>query len=91
MPAFLGKQLVLDLHGGGPGFFEAADHVHDVERLAKAGVAIHQYGQTGCAGDLADVEAHIVDGDHAEIGQAHGRGHGSARQIKSFEPFGLCL
>jgi hypothetical protein len=44
-PHFLGSNLVLQMHRGGPGILEAAHHVHDVERLAIAGVAIHQHRQ----------------------------------------------
>ena len=89
--AFLRQQLVLDVHRGGAGVLEAAHHVHDVERLAVAGVAVHQQRQAGRAGDLADEEAHLVDGDHAEVGQAHRRGHRGTGEIQRLEPGRLGL
>ena len=57
MAAFLRQQLVLDMDRAGAGFLERAHHVHDVERLAVAGVAVDQHRQAGGAGDLADEEA----------------------------------
>ena len=89
--AFLRQQLVLDMHRGGAGILEAAHHVHHVERLAVAGVAVHQQRQAGRAGDLADEEAHLVHRDHAEVGDTHRCGHRRARQIERLEPRGLGL
>ena len=45
MAAFLRQQLVLDMHRAGAGILEAAHHVHDVQRLAIAGVAVDQQRQ----------------------------------------------
>ena len=64
---------------------EAAHHVHDVERLAVAGVAIDQQRQSGRAGDLADEEAHLVHRDHADVGDAHRRGHRRTGQVQRLE------
>ena len=89
--AFLRQQLVFDMHRGGAGILEAAHHVHDVERLAVAGVAIDQQRQPGRAGDLAHEEAHLVHRDDPEIGQAHRGGHRRARQVQRLEPRGLGL
>ena len=71
MAAFLRQQLVLDMHRAGAGILEDAHHVHDVQRLAVAGVAVDQHRQARRAGDLADEKRDLVDGDDAEIGQAH--------------------
>jgi hypothetical protein len=38
VPALLWQQLVFEVHGAGTRLLEGADHVHDVERLAVAGV-----------------------------------------------------
>ena len=89
--AFLRQQLVLDVHRGGAGILERTHHVHDVQRLAVSGVAVDQQRQAGGAGDLADEEAHLVDGDHAEVGHAHRGGHRRAGQIERVEPRRLCL
>jgi hypothetical protein len=59
--AFLGQQLVLDMDGGRARVLEGTDHVHDVEGLAVAGVAIDEDGEARGAGDLADEEADLVD------------------------------
>ncbi len=59
----------------GAGLLEGPHHVHDVQRLAVARVAIDQHRQARGARDLADEEADLVDGDNAEIGQAHRSGH----------------
>ena len=89
--ALLRQQLVLDMHRRGAGVLEAAHHVHDVERLAVAGVAVDQQRQTGGARDLADEEAHLVHRDHAEVGDAHRGGHRGAGQIQRLEPGRLRL
>ena len=91
MAAFLGQQLVLDMNGAGAGFLEDADHVHDVERLAIAGVAVDQQRQAARAGDLADEERDLVDGDDAEVGQAHRCRHRGAGQIEGLKACGLGL
>ena len=59
--------------------------MHDVQRLAVAGVAVDQHRQAGGARDLADEEADLVDGDDAEIGQAHRGGHRRAGEIERVE------
>ena len=56
MAAFLRQQLVLDLHRAGARVLEGAHHVHDIERLAVAGVAVHQHRQAAGARDLTDKE-----------------------------------
>ena len=89
--ALLRQQLVLDMHRRRTRVFKGADHVHDVERFAIAGIAVDQQRQAGGTGDLAHEEAHLVDGDHAEIGDAHRRRHRRAGEIQRFEPGGLCL
>lgn len=64
---------------------EDADHVHDVQRLAIAGVAVDEERQARGAGDLPDEEGDLVDGDDPEVGQAHGGGHCGAREIEAVE------
>ena len=71
--ALLGQDLVLDVDRAGAGILEGAHHVHDVQRLAVAGVAVDQHRQARRARDLADEEADLVDRDDAEVGQAHRR------------------
>ena len=88
MAAFLGQQLVLEMNGAGAGFLEDADHVHDVERFAIAGVAVDQQRQAAGAGDLADEERDFIDGDDAEVRQAHRCRHGGAGQIERLEAGG---
>ena len=89
--ALLGQDLVLDMDGAGAGILEGAHHVHDVQRLAVARVAVDQHRQARRARDLADEEADLVDGDDAEVGQAHRRGHARAREIERIEARGLGL
>ena len=68
--ALLRQDLVLDLHRGGAGVLKRPDHVHHVQRFAKAGVAVHQHGKLRCAGNLPDEEADILDREDAEVRQA---------------------
>jgi Fe-S cluster assembly protein SufD len=84
--AFLGQQLVFQVHRAGAGFLEGAGHMHDVQRFAIAGIAIDQHRQAGGAADLTNPEADIVHRDHTQIRQAHGRGHGGAGEIERLEP-----
>ena len=83
--AFLGQHLVLDMDRAGAGLLEGAHHVHDVQRLAVAGVAVDQHRQARGARDLADEEADLVDRDDAEIGQAHRGRHRRAGEIERVE------
>ena len=85
MAAFLGKQLILDMNSRRACILEAAYHVHDVERLAVTGVAIDEDGQARGTGNLANVEADILDGQYAKVRQAHGGRNGGARQIERLE------
>ena len=89
--AFLGEQLVFEMHGAGAGFLESADGVHDVERFAVAGVAVDKERQARRAGDLADEKADLVDRDDAEVGNAHGGGHRRTREVEGFKPCGFGL
>ncbi len=91
MAAFLRQKLILDMHGGRAGILETADHVHHVERFAISGVTVHQQRKPGGTGDLADEETDFVDGDHAEVGYAHGRSHRGAGQVQPLEPCSLGL
>ena len=70
--AFLRQPLVLDLHGGGAGILEGPHHLHDVQGLAEAGVAVDEDGELRGARHLPHVEAHFVEGEDAEVGQPHG-------------------
>ena len=85
MAAFLGQQLILEMNGAGAGFLEDADHMHDVERFAITGVAVHQQRQGRGADNLADEERDFIDGDDAEVRQSHRCRHGSAGQIERLE------
>ena len=85
MAAFLRQQLVLDVNGRSACVLEGAHHVHDIERLAIAGVAIDQHRQAAGARHLADEEGDFLDRDDAEIRQAHRRRHRRARQIERGE------
>jgi CTP synthase len=60
--------------------------VHDVERLAVAGVAVDQQRQAGSADDLAHEKRHFIDSDNAKVGNSHGRRHRGARQVQRFVP-----
>ena len=91
MAAFLRQQLVLDVHRAGAGVLEAAYHVHHVQRLSVAGVAVHQHGQTGGAGDLADEKTNVVHRDHAQIRQAHGGAHRRTGKVERGEAGGARL
>src|ERR1019366_6263455 len=73
------------------GVLERADHVHDVQRLAISGVAVDQQRRPGGARDLAHEEAPLVHGDHAQVGDAHGGGHGGAGEVERVEPRRLRL
>ena len=84
-PHFFGSSWSSMCTAPAPGILEGADHVHDVQRLAVAGVAVDQHRQAGGARDLADEEADLVDGDDAEIGQAHRGRHRGAREIERLE------
>jgi hypothetical protein len=86
MPAFLGQQLIFQMDRPGAGLLEGAYHVHRVERLAIAGVAIDEHGQRAGACDLTDEEADLVDGDDAEIGDPHRRRHRRAGEVERLEP-----
>ena len=77
MAAFLGQQLVFQMHRPRTRFFKAAHHMHDIQRLTIASIAIHQHRQAGSAHHLAHMPGHIIHRDHAKIGQAHGGRHGS--------------
>src|SRR6266516_3021788 len=66
MAAFLRQQLVLDMNRRSTGILECPHHVHDVKCFAVAGVAIDQYRQAARAGQLADEERYLLDGDDAE-------------------------
>jgi hypothetical protein len=81
MPALLGQELVLDLHRACARILERADHLHDVERLAEARIAVDQDRQSARPRDLAGEEADVVDRHDAEVGQTHLRRHRRARQI----------
>ena len=70
---------------------ERADHVHHVQRLAIAGVAVHQHRQRAGPRDLADEEADLVDRDHAEVRQPHAGRHRGAREVQRLEPGRLRL
>ena len=83
--ALLWQDLVLDVHRRRAGVLEAPHHRHDVERLAIAGVAVHQHRQRGRARDLADEKTDFVHGNHAEVRQAHAGGHGCAGQVRGLE------
>ncbi len=85
MAAFLGKDLVLDMDGAGAGLLEGPHHVHHIRGLAVARVAVHQHRQARGAGDLADEEAHLVDRDDPEVGQAHRGRHRRAGEIERLE------
>jgi hypothetical protein len=61
VPAFLRQHLIFDVHGTGAGLFEGADHVHDVQCFAVAGVAVDQQRQRGRPNDLADEESDLLD------------------------------
>ncbi len=77
--AFLGQHLILDVHGARTNLLKGAHHVHDVERLAIAGIAVDEQWKTSCANDLAHKEGDFLHRDDAEVGQAHGSGHRRAR------------
>ena len=91
MAALLGQDLVLDMDRAGARILEGAHHVHDVQRLAVAGVAVDQHRQPRRARDLPDEEADLVDRDDAEVGQPHRRGHRRARKIERLEACRLGL
>src|SRR5690606_9527322 len=77
--------LVLDMDGGGAGILEAAHHVHHVESLAVAGVAVDHDGKSARPRNLSDEEADVVDRQDAEVRDAHGGGHGGPGEIESRE------
>ena len=91
MAAFLRQQLVFHMHGGGARILECANHVHYVQRLAIARIAIHQQRQPRRPRDLANEEGHLIDRDHPDVRDAHGSGHRRAGQIERIEPGSLCL
>ena len=91
MAALLRQDLVLDMDRAGARLLEGAHHVHDVQRLAVAGVAVDQHRQARGARDLADEEADLVDRDDAEIGQAHRGRHRRAGKIQRVEARGAGL
>jgi hypothetical protein len=53
MAALLRQELIFDMHRGRAGIFEAADHMHHVQRFAMARVAIHEHRQSRRARHLA--------------------------------------
>lgn len=85
MAALLGQQLVLNLYGTRAGFLERPHHMHDVQHFAETGVSVDQHRQLCGPRDLSRIEADVVDGDDAEVRQAHRGRHCRARQIQRFE------
>jgi hypothetical protein len=71
MAAFLRLKLILDMYSCGPRILETADHMHDVERFAVAGIAVDKHRQAAGPRDLTNKERNLIDGDDAQIGQPH--------------------
>ena len=83
--AFLRQYLVFDLHRGGAGVLQLAHQTHDVERLAVAGIAVHQHRQASSPDELASGVAQFFQGNHAEVGQGHRRAERRAGKIQRLE------
>ena len=70
MPAALGADLILHMHGGGTGFDHRADRALDVECAAPAGVDVDQQRQRRHVGDSAHVDQDVLEGADREVRHA---------------------
>ena len=86
MAALLGKQLILDMHGGGAGLLKLLDRAHGVQSAAVADISVDDQGKIGGALDHTDMEAKLLQCHHAEIGQPHGHGGRAAGYVQRLEP-----
>ena len=86
MAAALGKGLVFNLQHGGAGLLESAHGAHGVERVAKAGVGVHDDRNADALGDAGQGVGHFGGGGQADVGAAQPRvGNRRAGQVERFK------
>ena len=86
MAAFLGRDLVLDVEPGDPGFLVFAHRADHVDRVAVAGIGVGDDRDADRLDREAD-EMHVLDhGQQAEIGIAARPRKAAAGQVHRLEP-----
>jgi len=90
VPAALGLDLILDVHGAGAGGDQRSDRPCDAEGAPEPGVGVDQERQPGHAADAAHIGEHVVERGDAEIGQPERpRRDAASGEIDGLEPNAL--
>ena len=86
MAATFGDGLVLELDSAGAGAFEDAHGALDVQRIAIAGVGVHDQRRLDALADMGQRIGHLAHGHETDVGAPElGIGDGGARQIERLE------